>query len=613
MTDPPAFCLSAGGIVMFSCTQKRRSSWDEEGKQAMSQKSVTRILEDIAKLLEIKGENPFKSRAYYNAAKTLSGITNLEELIKEKRLREIKGIGEAISQKIEEYATSGRMEYYDQLTREIPESLLELMEIPNLGPKKIKVLHDQLGVSNVGELEYACKENRLVHLAGFGEKTQEKVLKGIDFVKRHKGEFLFGDIYPEAEAIKRHLSSAAGRQWVEVCGSIRRRKEVVRDMDILVAAENHEKITDLFVSMAEVDEVLVRGDTKTAVRMKSGIEADLRVVSEREFPYALMYFTGSKEHNVRLRAIAKKKNWKLNEYGLFDGDRLVFCRDEEEIYRALGLVFIPPELREDSGEIEAAEQDALPLLVGPEDIRGTFHVHTDFSDGVESLDAMVSAAKALGFSYVGISDHSKSAYYAGGLKIDDIFRQWEMIDRLNEQSSSFYIFKGIESDILPDGSLDYDDSVLEAFDFVIASVHSGFTMKKEDMTKRILKAMENPFTTMLGHPTGRLLLSRDGYQIDMMDVIDGAAQHQVILELNASPYRLDIDWRYLKYAKEKGVMISINPDAHAAAGLSDVLYGVGIARKGWQETKDVLNTRKVNDIKDVFKKLRDAKRHTINR
>jgi len=397
-----------------------------------------------------------------------------------------------------------------------------------------------------------------------------------------------------------------------VCGSIRRRKEIVRDMDILVATEDRQKVTTFFVSMPEVEEVLVTGETKTSVRMKSGIEADLRVVTREEFPYALMYFTGSKEHNVRLRGIAKKKNWKLNEYGLFAGEKLVECVSEGEIYRALDLPFIPPELRENSGEIEAAEQDILPLLIRLEDIQGIFHIHTDFSDGIDSLEKMVQAAKELGLSYLGISDHSKTAYYAGGLRPDAVLRQWEMIDTINENNAPFHVFKGIESDIQVDGSLDYEDSILEGFDFIIASIHSGFTMKKVDMEKRIVKAMENPYTTMLGHPTGRLLLSRDGYEVDMMNIIDCAAENRVILELNASPYRLDIDWRYLKRAKEKDVMISINPDAHAAAGLGEVFYGVGIARKGWQENKDVLNTKGVNDIKDTFKKLRNAKRHQVH-
>jgi DNA polymerase (family 10) len=575
----------------------------------MQNKSIPTVLKEIAMLLEVKGENPFKARAYYNAANILSGVTDLDDLIRQKRLREIKGIGEALSKKIEEYSLTGKMEYLEDLTKEVPESLLELMEIPNLGPKRIKVLYDELGVRSIGELEYACKENRLVNLVGFGMKTQEKVMKGIEFLKRHKGEFLFGDIYPEAERIKKRLVSVVAPEWVEVCGSIRRRKEIVRDMDILAAADNHEKVTAFFVSMPEVDEVLLTGDTKTSVRLVSGIEADLRVVRQEEFPCALMYFTGSKEHNVRLRAIAKKKGWKLNEYGLFQDDRMLPCHSEEEVYKALGLAWVPPELREDLGEVEAAEEDRLPVILTVDDIKGVFHVHTDFSDGMDSLEKMAEEAQRLGYLYVGISDHSKSAYYAGGLKPETVRRQWEMIDAINERNRSFHIFKGIESDIQPDGSLDYDEEILRGFDFVIASIHSGFTMKKDDMEKRIIRAMENPYTTMLGHPTGRLLLSRDGYQCDMVKLIDAAAGNRVIMELNASPYRLDIDWRYLKYAKDKGVMISINPDAHGAAGLREVFYGVGIARKGWQERKDVLNTQGVNDIKDTLKRLRDAKRH----
>ncbi|MFH1025479.1 MAG: DNA polymerase/3'-5' exonuclease PolX [Nitrospirota bacterium] len=576
----------------------------------MQNKSITQVLEEIGALLEIKGENQFKTRAYYNAAKTLSGIDNLEDMIKEKRLREIKGIGEALSKKIEEYSETGKMAYYEALTQEIPGSLLELMQIPNLGPKKIKVLYDELGITNTGELDYACKENRLVILPGFGEKTQEKILKGIEFLKKHKGEFLFGDIYPEAEKIKERFESRVGAECVEVCGSIRRRKEIVRDMDILVAGDDHQVLSKYFIDMAEIDEVLLTGETKTSCRLKSGIEADLRVVSREQFPYALMYFTGSKEHNVRLRGISKKKGWKLNEYGLFEDDQLIKCENEEEIYRALGLPYIPPELREDTGEIEAAEQNSLPVLVKLEDIKGIFHIHTEFSDGVDTIERMADAAKKMGFAYIGISDHSQSAYYARGLKVDDIYRQWEIIDRLNEKDPDFYIFKGIESDILPDGSLDYDETVLKGFDFVIASVHSSFNLKKEEQEKRIMRAMENPYTTMLGHPTGRLLLSRDSYDVDMRNIIDGAAQHNVIIELNASPYRLDIDWRYMKYAKEKGVMISINPDAHATGGLAVIIYGVGIARKGWQEKKDVLNTYTANEITNMFKRQRQKKDNT---
>ncbi len=572
----------------------------------MAGKSIPQVLEEIAMLLEIKGENPFKTRAYYNAAKTLSGIEDLEKMIRERRLKEIRGIGDAIAAKIEEYVNTGAVAYYEDLKREVPPSLLELLQIPNLGPKKIKVLYDQLNVTNVGELEYACKENRLINLPGFGKKTQEKILKGIEFIKQHKGEFLFGDVCHEAEEIKEELRKVASADFVEVCGSIRRRKEVVRDIDILVGSGDVERVSSYFAAMPGVGEVLLTGDTKTSCRLRSGIEADLRVVAEEEFPYALMYFTGSKEHNVRLRGIAKRQGLKLNEYGLFRDEGSLRCRSEEEIYRTFGLAYIPPELREDMGEIEAAEKGTLPELVIMDDIRGTFHVHTDFSDGIDSVAKIADAARRMGLSYIGIADHSRSAYYAGGLSVEDLRRQWDLIDAYNREHPDFRIFKGIESDILPDGSLDYFEDILMQFDFVIASVHSNFTMKREDQMRRIITAMKNPYTTMLGHPTGRLLLSREGFEIDMKAVIEAAAEHHVIIELNASPYRLDIDWRHLRHAKEKGVMISINPDAHATGGLTEIVYGVGIARKGWQEKKDVLNTRTAAEVAKIFSKRRQA-------
>jgi len=567
-------------------------------------KSIIEILKEIGTLLEIKGENPFKTNAYFNAAKTLSVTENLDDIIKTKRLKQIKGIGEALSQKIEEYSETGRIAYYEELKKEIPPSLIELTAIPNLGPKKIKILYDELGITNAGELEYACKENRLVTLSGFGEKTQKKILKGIEFIKMHKGEFLYGDVFGISEVIRDRFKTIVKPEFVEICGSIRRKREVVKNVDILVCGEDRERLSSFFVSMPEIEEVTLKGDTKISCRLITGIEADLRMVSEAEFPFALLYFTGSKEHNIRLRDISKKKGWNLNEYGLFDGDNPIYLHSEEEIYRALNLSYIPPELREDMGEIEAAEEGMLPDLVMLDDIKGVFHIHTEFSDGMDSVEKMAYAAREMGFSYIGVSDHSKSAYYAGGLKVDDIYRQWEIIDELNESNKDFHIFKGIESDILPDGSLDYDEKILEGFDFVIASIHSNFNLKKDDQMKRILKAIENPYTNMLGHPTGRLLLSRDGYDVDMRTIIDAAAEYNVIIELNASPYRLDIDWRHLRYAKEKGVLISINPDAHSAGGLIEVLYGIGIARKGWQEKKDILNTRTVLEIKDIFKNKR---------
>jgi DNA polymerase (family 10) len=572
----------------------------------MAGKSVPQILEEIGMLLEIKGENPFKSRAYYNAAKTLSGIDNLDEIIRQKKLKEIKGIGEAIAGKIEEYVATGRMAYFEELTHDIPESLLELVQIPNLGPKKIRVLYDDLDITNVGELEYACRENRLVGLPGFGEKTQKKILHGIDDVKRHTGEYRGGHVYPVAYGIREKLQAIVEDGTVEVCGSIRRRKETVRDIDILVGGGDSNRVTSFFTSLPEVDEIIASGGTKTSCRLKSGIEADLRIVGKEEFPYALMYFTGSKEHNVRLRGIAKKKEYKLNEYGLFKDEGLVKLKDEEAIYRMLGLAYVPPELREDAGEIEAAERNGLPRLVEMADIKGTFHVHTEASDGVDSVEKIVEFAKRMGFAYVGISDHSKSAYYAGGLKVDDLRQQWRIIDAVNAREKNFRIFKGIESDILPDGNLDYDEDILKHFDFVIGSIHSNFNFRQSEQEARIVKAMENPYMTMLGHPTGRLLLSRDGYDIDMRTIVDAAARTGTIIELNASPYRFDIDWRHMKYTREKGVMISINPDAHIAAGLAEVLYGVGIARKGWQEKKDVLNTRTAAEVADIFRRRKSS-------
>ena len=325
------------------------------------------------------------------------------------------------------------------------------------------------------------------------------------------------------------------------------------------------------------------------------------LLNRDEYPCAIVYFTGSKEHNVRLRGIAKKFGLKLNEYGLFHGDKPIAVDSEEQVYERLGLSYVPPELREDMGEIESAQDGTIPELLEEKDIQGVFHIHTNFSDGSDSIESMAEAARKLGFTYIGISDHSKSAYYAGGLKTDDVRRQWDLIDSLNEGSPDFHIFKGIESDILPDGSLDYDDDILKGFDFIVASIHSNFKLKRDEQMARIIAAIGNPYMTMLGHPTGRLLLSREGYDIDMRTIIDEAARHNKIIELNSSPYRLDIDWRYLQYAKSRNVLISINPDAHSTTGLTEVFYGVCIARKGWQEKKDVLNTRSLPEIVEILR------------
>jgi len=554
----------------------------------MPPRSIPALLEQIGNLLNLKGENPYKVRAYHNAARAIAEVDDLEAMLKAGRLRQIKGVGDAIAGKLEEYMTTGRMTYYEELTREVPVGLLELLEIPNLGPRKIKMLYDTLGITNVGELEYAARENRLVSLFGFGPKVQEKILQGIEFVKKHKGEFLLVDIYPVAMTIKDLFSRAARPELVDICGSIRRRKEIVRDIDILAAGGDPKALSSHFRSLPAVEDIIAEGETKTSVRLYLGIEADLRVVRKESYPYALIYFTGSKEHNVKLRGIAKKKNLKLSEYGLFTNGDSVVLNSEAEIYEYLGLSYIPPEMREDTGEIEAAQAGTLPDLIKAEDFKGTFHVHTDLSDGVDSLEKIVEAAKEMGLSYVGIADHSKTAAYAAGLKVDMLRQQWDDIDSFNDRSDDF--------------------TILEGFDFVVGSIHSNFRMTRADMETRILKAMKNPYLTMLGHPTGRLLLARDGYDVDMQNIVEMAAEHNVILELNASPYRLDIDWRYLKLAKQSGIMIAINPDAHSAAGLSDMFYGIGAARKGWQEKGDILNTRTAGEVKNIFGRMRDEKR-----
>jgi DNA polymerase (family 10) len=568
----------------------------------MDKKTVIDILDEIGLLLELKGENPFKIRAYYNAARALETLDeDIEVLVKNNKLKEVKGIGEAINKKITELITTGRLEYYENLKASIPGGLVEMLKIPGLGPKKIKTLYNKLDIKTIGELEYACLENRLVELSGFGEKTQKKILEGIKFVKRFSNQHLFSEAYSEANSLKQYLLKTGLVIRCEIAGSIRRKKEIVKDIDILATTNDPQKLMEIFVEYDKTRDVIAKGDTKTSITLESGINTDLRVVKDEEYPYALHHFTGSKEHNTAMRHRAKRMGIKMNEYGLFKGDTLIKCHDEEEIFRKLNLSYIPPEIRENMGEIEAAEKGEIPVLVEEKDIKGVFHVHTNYSDGVNTLNEMVNGARELGYKYIGITDHSKSARYANGLKEEDILKQFDEIDRLNEKYTDIKILKGIESDILKDGSLDYEEDLLKQFDFVIASVHSNFKMSKEEMTERIIKAVKNKYTTILGHLTGRLLLSRDGYDLDIYKVIDACAEYDKIIEINSNPHRLDIDWRYIKYAKEKGVKLAICPDAHRVEGLLDVKYGVGIARKGWLEAKDVINTYNIDQVYEIFK------------
>ena len=569
-------------------------------------KDVIRILEEIGVLLELKGESPFKSIAYANAARRLESLDeDLDALVSRGGLTSIKGIGEALSRKITELVTTGRLEYYEKLKASVPPGHLEMLRIPGLGPKKIRALHEKLSIETLGELEYACMENRLVELPGFGARTQEKILAGIEHLKRYRERRLCSEALAAAEPLLAKLQGHPGVVEASMAGSLRRGNETVKDIDLVAAANDSDALSSWFASQLDVESVIARGGTKVSVFLKAGINADLRIVSPREYPFALHHFTGSKEHNVAMRGRAKQLGIKMNEYGLFRDDALLTCRSEQEVFAALGLAWVPPELRENTGEIEAAETGVMPSLVEMKDIRGIFHIHTTASDGASTLEALVAAAKRMGLEYIGITDHSESAFYAGGLTPEDVRKQHRAIDALNRRDPAFRIFKGIEADILPDGRLDYDEATLGSFDFVIAAVHSHFGMSGEEMTRRILRALENRRTTILAHPTGRLLLAREPYALDLERVIDAAAALGKVIELNANPHRLDLDWRHCKYAKRQGARIAVNPDAHHVEGLADMRYGLSIARKGWLEAPDIINSMGLEEMTAFLEKNRN--------
>ncbi|MBI4412649.1 MAG: DNA polymerase/3'-5' exonuclease PolX [Deltaproteobacteria bacterium] len=568
----------------------------------MDKKDIISILNEIGTFLELKGENPFKCRAYHNAARVLDATPeDIDDLIKTKKLGKLQGIGEALQEKITELAEHGKLKYYDDLKKSIPSGLLEMIQLAGVGPKKAKHLYEELGIKSIGELEYACQENRLLKIGGFGEKSQNNILKAIRFFRKSENRFLFPDAHAEAIRILDILKKDKNVIEASIAGSLRRRKEIVRDIDFVVATKNPAGVMKKFVSLPNVDRIISHGETKASTFLKAGIQADIRCVTGKEYPFTLHHFTGSKEHNVALRSRAQTMGIKMNEYGLFKGKKLLPCKNEEEIFKRLGLDYIPPELRENQGEIEAASIHKLPHLIDWGDLCGTFHVHSLYSDGTATIEAMASAAKKAGLQYVGISDHSQSAFYAHGMKAADIKKQHREIDELNKGFKNFRIFKGVESDILADGSLDYDGKILDKFEFVIASVHSRFQMKEEEMTARIIKALKNPHTTILGHMTGRLLLSREPYAVNIRKIIDTAVEHNKIIELNCNPYRCDIDWRHLQYAKKQGLKICINPDAHRIEGITDLELGIGLARKGGMGKKDVINTMSLKEMEKFLR------------
>ncbi len=587
----------------------------------MDKNQVAQVLEEVATLLELKeGSNPFEVRAYENAARAVSALDgDIEQLTREGRLKGTPGLGSTMIKRVEELVETGHLALLDELVAETPPIKLEMKRIPGIGPKKINAIYSQLHVNSIEELEQAIKDDRVAKLPGFGKKTQDNILQGLAFLAQHEGRFLYPVAEEEAERIRRVLADIPEIVRLQVGGSLRRRRETVGDIDMVVSVADdagdatRRKIMDVFTSQPSVKAITGKGETKSSVVLSSGINMDLRVVNDSQFPYTLHHFTGSKEHHIPLRRRALGMGMTINDYGLFRGKEphleLVPCKDEADIYAALGMAYIEPELREDTGEIEAAIAGTLPKLVQMSDLRGVLHVHSTWSDGQNTIREMAEATIARGYHYLGITDHSKVAAYAGGLSEDALRRQGEEIDRLNEEfAGRLHILKGTECDILRDGSLDYADDVLASLDFVVASIHSQFNLSQEEQTQRMLRAISNPYVDIIGHPTGRILLGREGYTLDVEAVIDAAAEHGVCIEINAHPSRLDLDWRYLRRARDKGIKIPVDPDAHSIDGLDVIKYGINIARKGWLRASDVLNTMSTKEITAYFRARRKSTR-----
>ncbi len=573
----------------------------------MTREDLAEALDQIALLMELKGEHLFKIRAYRNGADIVREFEeDILQLAKDGELKGIKGIGEALQDKLHILASTGKLPFLEDLRAEFPEGLFDLFDLQGLGPKKIKALYEELKITSIPELQAACNQDKVAGLKGFGKKTQEKILASISVKETHADRFLLGAVIPVAEEILGLLRMHPEVSRVAIAGSYRRAKETVHDLDFLVETKEGQLVCEDFTTIPEVEEVIACGETKASVRLKSGLQCDLRAVSTEHFPFALMYFTGSKEHNVAIRSRALKQGLSLNEYGFSpakEDDKVDIPSDlheERDIYAHLGLAYVDPELRENKGEVEAAEEGPLEKLIELENLRGTFHNHTTESDGKHTLEEMAEEAQELGLSYLGIADHSKLLAFANGLNEERLAQQGEAIRKLNADNGHFRLFHGSEVDILKDGSLDFDDNTLASLDYVVASVHTSLQLDEDTMTKRICKAMENEHVTMLGHMTGRLLLQRAPYAVDHAKIIDCAAETRTIIELNCTPSRLDMDWRWWHRARDKGVLCSINPDAHSTGGLHRLGIGVRVARKGWLRKRDVLNTRKVEEVESFF-------------
>jgi len=575
----------------------------------MDKHAIAAVLAEIGTLLELQGENPFRARAFYGAARVIEGLSgDVAELVRTGELAKIKGIGPATAEVARELVETGVSTMHRELREATPAGLFEVLEVPGLGARRIHTLHRELGIASLDDLERAAVEGRIAGLAGFGVKTQEKILEGVAFLRSVAGRRRWPDAHAVAVSVVELLGRVPGARRVEVVGGLRRLLETVDRVEILVETEHASPVLAALESLPGVAEVRRAGDVAATARLAEGAMLAVSCAAPGSFAAALLHATGSEEHWAALVERAASLGMQLTPGGLLRDGAPVAAEDEAALYAALELTFVPPELREGRGELEAAAAGALPRLVAYEDLRGCFHCHTTYSDGRATLREMAEAALARGWRYLGIADHSRAAAYAGGLSPDDVRRQHEEIDAWNEERGhELWIFKGIEADILPDGRLDYadgDEEVLASMDYVVGSVHSSFGLSQAEQTERVLRALENPYLTFLGHPTGRLLLSRRGYAIDLDAVIDAAAERGVAIEINANPYRLDMDWRYWREARAKGVRTAINPDAHSVDGLDDVRYGVAVARKGWLGVEDVVNAWGLEEVKAFFGRKR---------
>lgn len=569
----------------------------------MKNQLVADILYQIADLLDLKGEIFFKTRAYRQAAQTIEVLDeDIGIVSRENRLREIPGVGEALAKKIKEIVETGHLEYFERLKKEIPEGLLAMLNISGMGPRKVSALYQNLGIKTIEELRQACLDGKLRDLEGFGETTEQNILRGIQLMDKTSGRALLNVAYEDGENYINYLKKYDKIRRLSIAGSLRRWKETIGDLDILASSDNPDEVMDYFVKYNDVQRVLLKGITKTSVVLNDDLQVDLRVVKDESFGAALQYFTGSKEHNVKMRSIAIKKGFKLNEYGLFkkNTDKYVVGKTEEEIYGKLGLSYIEPELRENRGEIEAASKRKLPGLVGYNDIKGDLHVHSTWSDGFESIESIANYSKKIGYEYVGIADHSQSLKVAHGLSEERVLKKINEIEKINKKLKNFRVLCGTECDIKADGTLDYSDKILKKFDFVCAGIHTNFKMNSDEITKRTIRAIENEYVTFLAHPTCRLMKRREPFNLDMEKIFDTAKETNTYLEINSFPDRLDLNDVHAKLAKERGVNLVIATDAHTLNHLSFIRFGIATARRGWLRKKDILNTHSLKEVEKIL-------------